>query len=284
MPNSSQASAHTPLAGKVALVVGGGADGPPRGGEELPMGNGRAIALALGRAGAAVAVTDISGERAGETADAIGPGALALQADAGDELDCRSAVDRVIETYGRLDVVVANVAVPGRLPLRAQTVEDFERAMRVNVTGHWVTAQAALPSMLDAGRGTFVFVGSAAGVTSPGRSLAYEVSKAGQLALMRHIAVRYGARGIRSNAVVLGVIDSTMVRRGFGTDASAAEARGLVSPLRRQGTTEEVAAAALFLASDASSYVNGQSLMLDGGTSVAWPSPPQPRDHTTTNS
>ena len=248
------------------------------------MGNGRAIALRLGQAGATVAVTDIALERAEETVAALGENALAIQGDAGDELSCRQAVDRVVHTFGRLDVVVANVAVPGRMPLRAQTVEDFERAMRVNVTGHWVTAQAALPHMLASGQGTFVFVGSAAGVSSPGRSLAYEVSKAGQLAVMRHIAVRYGARGIRSNAVVLGVIDSTMVRRGFGTDAAAADARGQVSPLRRQGTTDEVAAAALFLASDESSYVNGQSLMLDGGTSIAWPSPPQPRDLTNTQS
>lgn len=265
------------LAGKVALVLGGGADGPPGSGETLAMGNGRAIALRLGRAGATVAVTDLVADRAEETAAALGGDALAIQGDAGDELSCREAVERVVDRFGQIDVVVANVAVPGRMPLRAQTVEDFDRAMRVNVTGHWVTAQAALPHMLERGRGSFVFVGSAAGVMSPGRSLAYEVSKAGQLAVMRHIAVRYGARGIRSNALVLGVIDSTMVRRGFGTDPAAADARGQTSPLRRQGTTEEVAAAALFLASDASSYVNGQSLMLDGGTSIAWPSPAAPR-------
>ncbi len=267
-----------PLAARVALVLGGGADGPAGPGESLPMGNGRAIALRLGEAGAKVAVTDISLERAEETATALGADALAIQGDAGDESSCRAAVEQVVDTFGRIDIVVANVAVTGRLPLRVQTVEEFDRAVRVNVTGHWVTAQAALPHMLANGSGTFVFVGSAAGVNSPGRSLAYEVTKAGQLAVMRHIAVRYGPRGIRSNAVVLGVIDSTMVRRGFGTDAKAAKARGLVSPLRRQGTTDEVAASALFLASDESSYINGQSLMVDGGTSIAWPAPPQAQD------
>ncbi|MBS4754542.1 SDR family oxidoreductase [Nocardioides sp. zg-ZUI104] len=263
------------LEGKVALVVGGGADGPPRPGETVAMGNGRSIAARLGAAGASVAVTDIALERAQETVDVIGAG-LAIRADAGIEADCRGAVEQTLAAFGRIDIVVANVAVPGRMPLRSQTMEDFERAMRVNVTGHWITAQAALPSMLEQGSGTFVFVGSAAGIQSPGRSLAYEVSKAGQLALMRHIAVRYGARGIRSNALVLGVIDSTMVRRGFGVDPVAEAARGSVSPMRRQGTTDEVGDAALFLASDASSYVNGQSLMLDGGTSIAWPAPSAP--------
>jgi NAD(P)-dependent dehydrogenase (short-subunit alcohol dehydrogenase family) len=261
------------LEGKVALVVGGGADGPPRPGEAVAMGNGRAIAARLGLAGATVAVTDIALERAQETVDAMGAG-LAIRADAGDEADCRSAVEQTLDTFGRIDVVVANVAVSGRMPLRSQTVEDFERAMRVNLMGHWITAQAALPAMLEQGAGTFVFVGSAAGIQSPGRSLAYEVTKAGQLALMRHIAVRYGARGIRSNALVLGVIDSTMVRRGFGVDPAAEAARASVSPMKRQGSTEEVGEAALFLASEASSYVNGQSLLLDGGTSIAWPSPP----------
>lgn len=265
------------LAGRIALVIGGGADGPPRPGESVAMGNGRAIAARLGQAGASLAVTDISLERAQETVDAVGSG-LAIRADAGAEQDCRASVEQTLERYGRIDIVVANVAVPGRMPLRSQTVEDFERAMRVNVMGHWITAQAALPGMLERGAGAFVFVGSAAGIQSPGRSLAYEVTKAGQLALMRHIAVRYGARGIRSNAVVLGVIDSTMVRRGFGTNPAAEVARGSVSPMKRQGRTEEVGEAALFLASDASSYVNGQSLLLDGGTSIAWPSPSTPQE------
>lgn len=264
------------LAGKVALVVGGGADGPPRPGEEVAVGNGRAIAQRLGAAGATVAVTDISFERAQETVDVIGAG-LAIQADAGVESDCRSAVQQTVAAFGRIDIVVANVAVPGRMPLRSQTVEDFERAMRINLMGHWITAQEALPTMLNQGSGTFVFVGSAAGIQSPGRSLAYEASKAGQLAVMRHIAVRYAERGIRSNALVLGVIDSTMVRRGFGSDPEAERARGSVSPMKRQGRTEEVGEAALFLASDASSYVNGQSIMLDGGTSVSWPTPSAPQ-------
>jgi NAD(P)-dependent dehydrogenase (short-subunit alcohol dehydrogenase family) len=119
----------------------------------------------------------------------------------------------------------------------------------------------------------FVFVGSTAGVLSSGRSLAYEATKASQLAVMRHIAVRYASKGVRSNAVVLGVIDSTMVRREFGATEAAVKARDSVSPMRRQGTPQEVAGAAAFLASDDASYVNGHSLIVDGGVLAAWPSP-----------
>lgn len=264
------------LAGRTALVVGGGADGPPRPGEHLAMGNGRAIALRLAAEGATVAVTDVDLGRAEETVAALaGPG-LAIRADVGDPEDCRAAVRRTVDELGSVDIVVLNAAVSGRMPLRAQTLEDWERSARVNVQGHWVTAQAALGPMLDRGRGVFVFVGSTGGVLSSGSAVAYEATKAAQLAVMRHIAVRYAARGIRSNAVVLGVIDSTMVRREYGSDADRHRARGSVVPMGREGTPEEAAAAAAFLASDDASYVNGHCLVVDGGVTAAWPNPPAP--------
>lgn len=236
------------------------------------MGNGRAVALRLSEQGARVVVTDIDAARAQQTVDALdGPG-LAVVADLGDPEACRAAVARTVEVFGPPDIVVANAAISSRTPLRAQQVEDFDHSVAVNVRGHWVTAQAALEHMVARGGGSFVFVGSAAGVRSSGGDLAYEATKAAQLAVMRHIAVRYATRGVRSNAVVLGVIDSTMVRRVFG-DAGGA-ARTVVSPMHRPGRPEEVAAAVCFLASDEASYVNGHSLVVDGGTSALWPSGP----------
>lgn len=262
------------LEGRTAFVLGGGADGPPRAGEDLPIGNGRAIAMRLAAEGAFVVVADIDHDRARETVEAAdGPG-LALQADAGDPESCRAAVGAALDARGALDVVILNVARSGRTPLRTQTLDEWERAVAVNVTGHWVTAQAALPTMLERGRGSFVFVGSTAGVLSPGRAFAYEVTKAGQLAAMRHLAVRYAGRGVRANAVVLGIIDSTMVRRGFGADPEQERSRAAVAPMGRQGRPEEVAAAAAFLASDDASYITGHSLVVDGGVSAAWPAPP----------
>ena len=255
--------------GRTALVVGGGADGPAGPGAMLPLGNGRAIAMRLAAEGARVAVTDRRLELAEATIDALdGPSGLAIEADAGDPEACRAAVRQVEADLGRLDVVVCNVGVSGQMPARVQSIEDWDLSDRVNVRSHWITAQAALPGMLDRGSGVLVFVTSIAGMISSGSSLAYESSKASLLAVSRHFGVRYADRGIRSNALALGIIDSTMVRRHWGDDEADRTSRDLMAPIGRQGTPEEAAAAAAFLASDDASYITGQCLVVDGGRTV----------------
>lgn len=250
--------------GRVALVVGGGADGPPRTPGELAMGNGRAIAMRLAAEGAQVAVTDIDAAAASATVDAMG-GGLAIAADAGDPDVCRAAVSQVEDTYGRLDIVVCNVGISGWHKLKTQTLDDWQTSVDVNVTSNWVTAQSAVPGMVERGLGAFVFVTSLAALASSGNSLAYEATKSAQLGIMRHVAVRYASRGIRSNALVLGVIDSTMVRKAFGNDDERHTGRDRMAPIGRQGRPDEVAAAAAFLASDDASYVTGSTLIVDGG-------------------
>lgn len=259
------------LSGRIAYVLGGGSDGPARPGESIAMGNGRAIALRLSAEGATVVVGDKVLERAAATVEHLsGPG-LAVEVDAADEASCRDAVTAALGLTGALDIVVCNVGISGREPLKVQTIEDWTLAGDVNVRSHWITAQAALPSMLERERGAFVFVGSTAGILSSRRSLSYEATKAAQLAVMRHVAVRYADRGVRSNAVVLGNIDSALVRREFGPDGS--DARAQVVPMKREGRPEEAAAAVAFLASDDAGYITGQSLVVDGGVSAAWPVP-----------
>jgi NAD(P)-dependent dehydrogenase (short-subunit alcohol dehydrogenase family) len=260
--------------GRVVLVLGGGSDGPAADGDELAIGNGRAIALRLASEGAHVVVADRDLASARSTVEACDGAASALELDLADAAACRSAAERVLADHGTVDAVIANAAISGHDGLRTQTIDEWDLSTSVNVTGHWLVAQALLPSMLERGSGSFVFVGSTAALRSSGRSLSYEATKAAHLAVMRHIAVRYARAGIRSNAVVLGVIDSPMVRREFSADAAAAQARDSVCPMRRQGTPHEAAAAAAFLASDDASYVNGHSLIVDGGVMAAWPSPP----------
>lgn len=253
------------FAGRTALVVGGGADGPPAPDEQLPMGNGRAICLRLAAEGAAVAVADVSAERATATVDALSGRGLAIVADATDPDACRGAVDRAAAELGPPDIVVCNVGVGGGAPIERQSVEQFDAAMDVNVRSHWVTATRALPAMVERGRGAFVFIGSVAGLGSNGFALSYETSKAAQLALARHIAVRYGSRGVRANTLVLGLIASAMSRREQGADGATLAWRHALPALARQGAPEEVAAAAAFLASDDASYVTGTELVVDGG-------------------
>jgi NAD(P)-dependent dehydrogenase (short-subunit alcohol dehydrogenase family) len=250
------------------LVVGGGADGPPATPGGIAMGNGRAIAHRFLAEGAAVAVTDRDLRLAEETlaGTAAGPGAgIAIEADAADPEACRAAVRTAEAGLGGLDVVVCNVGIGGGAPIRAQQVDDWDRTMDVNVRSHWITAAEALGGMSDRGRGSLVFVSSLSGLASNGLALAYEVSKAAQLAVVRHIAVRYAARGIRANAVLLGYVDSTMARRVQGAGADVRAGRAALAPARRQGTPAEVAGVVAFLASDDAAYVNGAAVPVDGG-------------------
>lgn len=247
------------LTGKVAVVTGGGS------------GIGAAIARRFATEGARVVVTG----RRREPLEAIAAevGGLAVQGDAADPAHANQVVDATVAAFGGLDVVVANAGIdrPGSVIEVADV--DWHRTFDVNVTGPLMLLRAAIPVMLDRGGGSVVLVSSVNGLANAPRAVAYDASKAALISLARSIAVDFGPRGIRANAVCPGWVSTPMGDQDM--DAMAA-ARGITRddayqlasasvPLRRPASPEEIAACCLFLASDESSIVSGTALVADGG-------------------
>lgn len=247
------------LDGKVALITGGGS------------GIGAATARRFAVEGAKVVVTGRRPEPLETVADEIG--AVAVAGDTGDPHHVQSAVDAALEHFGGVDVLVA---CAGMSP--AGTVGDIDDArwratLSTNLDGPMMMARAVLPVMVGRGAGSIVLVSSTAGFAAAPASVAYDVSKAGVMALVRALAVDYGPMGIRANALAPGWVRTPMGDRSM--DALAAERHTSRDeaylratthvPLRRPGTAEEMAACCLFLASDESRYVTGTTLVADGG-------------------
>ncbi|HYA34408.1 MAG TPA: SDR family NAD(P)-dependent oxidoreductase [Candidatus Binataceae bacterium] len=255
------------LDGKIALIVGGGADGPPRPGETLSMGNGRATAICCAREGARVMVADRSLNLAEETAAAIrteGGTANAIAMDVANESDCRAAVEATVKAFGALHLLVNNVgiAIGGRL-LDTST-EQFDKMVAVNLRSHFLMMRYAVPEMKKAGGGAIVNVSSMAALRS-NQQISYEATKAALLGASRSAAASHARDNIRVNTILPGLINSSMVRRLIG-DREAQVAPRI--PMRRQGTPWEIAKAIVFLLSDDASYITGTELIVDGGLSM----------------
>jgi 3-oxoacyl-[acyl-carrier protein] reductase len=251
------------LAGKVAIVTGGGT------------GVGRATALALGARGCAVAVnysrSREQAERTAEEVRALGPRAIALQADVTDDGACRTLVEATLRELGRLDVLVNNAGTTVFVPhgdLDALHDDDWQRVLAVNLLGPFHCARAARGAMEAAGAGAIVNVSSVAGIAGIGSSIAYCASKAALNNLTVTLARALGPR-IRVNAVAPGFIEGDWLRQGLGPGYEsvkrAIEGR---APLRRVCTPEDVAAAILGLVAG-SELVTGQVLAVDGGMLIA---------------
>jgi NAD(P)-dependent dehydrogenase (short-subunit alcohol dehydrogenase family) len=259
------------LAGKVVLVVGGGSDGPPAAGEELAIGNGRAAAIACARAGAAVMVADRVLDAAEATARQIradGGRGAAVACDVLEESQCAAAVRAAVAEFGALDLLVNNVGISDMGAVTDATADEIDRVLGVNVRGHALVIKHALPEIAE-GRGAIVTISSLNAVRTGGAGVAYDASKAALLGLSRHVAGTAAPLGVRSNAVLPGIIDSTMLRRftaGLGVDP--AELLAPKVPLGRLGTPWDVANAVVFLLSDEASFITGTELLVDGGTAA----------------
>ncbi|TWH75087.1 SDR family NAD(P)-dependent oxidoreductase [Modestobacter roseus] len=244
------------LGGKVALVTGAGS------------GIGRAIALGLSRQGAAVAVSDLVLDSAEATVGAIqaaGGTARAHAVDVADEDAVQRAVEGIVEAWGGLHVAVNNAGVPSSAQsLVEMSAQAWERVLRVDLTGTFFSMKHELPAIRDSGGGAVVNMASAAGLFAIPRSPAYVASKHGVIGLTKAAAVDHAADGIRVNALAPGMTrTATLEEVAAGTPMIAAHEA--LTPLRRLGTAEEIADAAIWLCSDEASYVTGTVLSVDGG-------------------
>lgn len=265
-----QAPGRGRLAGRKVLVVGAGQRPTPPG-EDIPTGNGRAIALLAAREGAQVACVDMSADSVQATAaliEAAGGRAFVEVADVRDASVIEPLVARCAQRLGGLDGLVLNVGMSYGRPLARLTAQSWDDEFAVNLRSHMLFSQAALPVM-DIG-GSIVLISSLAALRNQSRNPAYEASKAGQVSLARSVAVAGEARAIRCNAVLPGLIDTPM-----GRDATRHRPqRAAAVPFARQGTAWEVAYACLYLLSHEASYVNAHALLVDGGLGAGvWRAP-----------
>ncbi len=244
------------LQGKTALVTGGSS------------GNGRAIARRFAEEGASVTVADVradprmGGEPTHELIESGGGAAQFVECDVSSVTDLRAAVEATVEAFGSLDVMVNNAGVERQLPLGEVTEEDYEWLMDINLKGVYFGSQIAVEVMREQGEGgSIVNMSSIGGIRGLENSSLYCTSKGGVTNLTRQLAVEHGEHGIRVNALNPGFIETAMTME----DGETAEGILAQTPLGRAGQPEEVAEAALFLASEESSFVTGHNLVMDGG-------------------
>ena len=236
--------------GRRALVTGAGS------------GIGEATARALHAEGADVVLADAAGERVEALAGELGARARAVALDVRDE-------DAVAAAMGDLDVLV-NVAGVGSTTSAPETpLEVWENVFAVNARGTFLCCKHAIPAMVQRGGGVIVNIASVAGLVGLPNRAAYCASKGAVIALTRAMAIDHVGQGVRVNAVCPGTVDSPWVRRLVDEAGESLDALRARQPMGRLGTTEEIAQAVLYLASDAAAFITGTGLVIDGGLTAA---------------
>lgn len=247
------------LANKVALITGGAS------------GIGRATALLFAREGATVMIADVNAKASAAAAEEIkqaGGRARFEPADVTQSADCRRVVEGTIREFGKIDVLFNNAGIICRATVLDLSEDDWDRVMAVNVKSIYLLSREVIPHMQKAGGGSIINTASGWGLTGGAKAAVYCASKGAVVLLTKAMAVDHGPQNIRVNCICPGDTDTAMLRNearqlGEADDRFLAEAAK--RPLGRVGSPEEIAQAVLYLASDASSFVTGTALVVDGG-------------------
>ena len=242
---------------KVALVTGG------------TSGIGNATAIALGAAGAKVVFSgrrEAEGEDVANSIRKSGAECLFVRSDVSNEADVKTLIEKTVASYGSLDVVFNNAGIESPMkPLHEQSVEDFDKLMAINVRGLFLCMKYQIQQMLTQGSGVIINNSSMGGIIAFAGVSPYIASKHAVMGLTRSAALDYAKQGIRINAVNPGLIATEMMDRLTSPGSTPQQTAAAIVPMGRLGKSEEIAAAVVFLCSDAASYITGQSLLVDGG-------------------
>ena len=247
------------VSGKVALITGGAS------------GIGRATALLFAHEGAAIALADVNADAGRRVADEItqfGGRVFFDTVDVTRAADCQRLVERAIREFGRIDILFNNAGITRRATVLDLSEEDWDRVMAVNVKSIYLLSREVIPHMQKAGGGTIINTASGWGLVGGAKAAVYCASKGAVVLLTKAMAVDHGEQNIRVNCVCPGDTDTGMLReeaQQLGEENSRFLAEAAKRPLGRVGTPEEIAQAALYLASAASSFVTGTALVVDGG-------------------
>jgi len=243
------------LEGKVALITGAGS------------GIGRASAERFAAEGARVAVVDLKGAEGTVAAiEAAGGEALALATDIGDEEAVTAMAEVALERFGKVDVLMNNAGtLDDYLPAAEMPTEVWDRVLAVNLYAHFFTSRALLPQMVERGAGAIVNVSSTAGLNGGNGGAAYTTSKHAVIGFTRQLCFDYARKGIRCNVLCPGAVETGMTKEIFASPDAAVMEAVESAPIGRWAQPDELASAALFLASDEASFVNGAVYVVDGG-------------------